>query len=444
MLRADRSRETRASVRYAAGFSFLVAWLVPRLADAGGPLGPQGSDIKTSAYSLDLFQGPVLASARVVGMAGAYDALAEGAEGIPFNPAAASQRYPYSSSKFDYELTASITFPSSVAGTDFENNGKTFGHHQSSVWGTVGVMMQNEHLGFGTIISLQNYAIVGPSASPVKDLTVRVFKVDSVFSYGFFRDQLHVGGGLRGAIFNAVDTSASVGRLLLGTYGVGAQSGVLWRPRTLPLRLGGTVRSPVLKSFEAGPSSEGGESGDRVIGGFYLPTGVDLPWEAECGVAIQFGERPLNLGWTDETTLGLPVKDAHRVVRARYRAIPREKLLLTFGTLITGPTKGAVGVSSMLAQQVDRSGERSSVTLRGGGEAEVLRDRLQLRAGSYMEPTRFRQSSPRLHGTIGFEVRVLDWSAFGIFPEDNRFRISGAIDGARGYFGWSLAVGSWY
>jgi len=242
----------------------------------------------------------------------------------------------------------------------------------------------------------------------------------------------------------AVPATSGVEKLLLGTYGVGAQSGVLWRPRTLPLRVGGTIRSPVLKSFAAGPSSQGGESDDRVIGGFYLPQGVTLPWEAEWGVAVQLGDRPLNLGWTDEATLALPRKEAHRVLRARYRALPREKLLLTFGTLITGPTTGAVGVSSMLAQKVDRSGEKTSVTLRGGGEAEVLPDRVQLRAGSYMEPTRFRGSDARLHGTVGFEVRVLDWSVFGIFPEDNRFRVSGAIDGARGYFGWSLALGSWY
>ncbi len=61
-----------------------------------------------------------------------------------------------------------------------------------------------------------------------------------------------------------------------------------------------------------------------------------------------------------------------------------------------------------------------------------------------MEPTRFRESNARLHGTTGFEVRVVDWSVFGIFPEDNAFRISGAVDGARGYFGWSLGIGSWY
>ena len=39
---------------------------------------------------------------------------------------------------------------------------------------------------------------------------MRIFKIDAVASYGFFDGQLHIGGGIRGAIFNAVDTS--VGR----------------------------------------------------------------------------------------------------------------------------------------------------------------------------------------------------------------------------------------
>ena len=230
---AHRLPKTRALV---AGLSVLCATSAGRRAGAGAPLGAQGTPIQTSDYTLDLFQGPVLASSRVTGLGGAYAGLAEGAEGIPFNPAAASQRFPYSTEHLDYDLTAGVTFPASVSGTDFENSGKRFG----------------------------------------------------------------------------------------------------------------------------------------------------------------------------------------------------------FGNF------GAVGVSSMLAQVVDRSGERATVGMRAGAETEVVPNRLQLRVGAYLEPTRFRESTPRLHGTTGFEVRVLEWSAFGLFPEDTAFRISGAVDGSRDYFGWSLGVGTWF
>ncbi len=449
-----------------AGFLFFVSFA----AHAGGPLGRQGGAIETSHYTLDLFQGPVLASSRVTAMAGAYAGLAEGAEGIPFNAAAASQRYPYSTTRTDFEVTGSLTFPGAVENTDFDNNGHVGFGYRDFVFATLGGILQHDHFGLGTAISLQNFKLGKPvqfdAASDVKELTVRIFKVDAVASYGFLRDQVHVGGGLRGAVFTAVDTSAGE-RLLLGTYGVGLEAGVLWRPLALPLRVGATLRSPVLKTLDAAPNvTTNPANGDRVLGRFYLPTAVDLPWEAEWGVAVQVGRRPLNLPWTDEDTLPDEVseparridpssppgvlrlepkkKAAHRILRRRYRSIAREKALFSFSMLATGPATSAVGVESMLTQVVDRSGERASVTMRAGTEVEVLPNRLQLRAGSYMEPTRFRESKARLHATTGFELNVIEWSLFGIFPDDNSFRVSGAIDIAREYFGWSLGVGSWY
>lgn len=469
MHRAATARKARASV---AGLLLFVAQALaaPRRAYADGPLGPQGGPIETSDYALDIFQGPVLASSRVTAMGGAYAGLAEGAEGIPSNAAAASQRYPYSTTRTDYEVTGSLTVPASVARTDFDNNGHVGFGYRDFIFATLGGLIQHDHFGFGTMVSLQNYGLGVPpqldGSSDVKDLTVRLFKVDAVGSYGFCRDQLHIGGGIRAAVFTAVDTSTGE-KLLLGTYGVGAQAGALWRPLDLPVRLGLTVRSPVIASLDVAPNvATTPGSGDRRIGRFYLPSGVKLPWEAEWGVAVQLGPRPLNLPWKDEDSL--PEEDverarriepgsttdppkleskkaaAHRIQRHRYRMITREKLLLSFSMIATGPTAGAVGVESMLTQVIDRSGEKASVTMRGGAEIEAIPNRLQLRGGSYMEPTRFRESTARLHATAGFELNVLEWSVFGLFPDDNSFRISGAVDSSRGYFGWSLGVGSWY
>lgn len=457
----------RAGLSLFAGAA--IAWAPS--AHAGGPLGPRGSQLQTSDYTLDLFQGPVLASSRVTAMGGAYSGLAEGAEGIPFNAAAASQRNPYSTTTTDYELNGSLTFPGSVSNTDFDNNGHVGFGYDNFVFATVGGFLQHDDFGVGGNVSLQNYSLGTPrqfdlESTDVKSLTVRIFKVDAVASYGFFGGQLHLGGGVRGAIFNAVDTSTG-DRLLLGTYGVGAQGGVLWRPKALPLRLGATVRSPVIGTIDAAPNvTRNPETGDRQVGHFYLPKGVDLPWEAEWGVAVQIGPRPLNLGWVDEDEDRDPEVDekrrmlpgdrhepprleprsasARRILRRRYRQLPREKLLMSFSMLVTGPTPGAVGVESMLSQIIERSGEKTSVTLRAGGEIEAVPNRLQLRGGTYMEPTRFRDSSPRAHATAGFEARLVEWSLFGLFPDDNSFRVSGAVDVSREYFGWSLGVGSWY
>ena len=468
-----RSRKQKACARRAGLLRFMVlaavAW--PSGARGGGPLGARGTPIETSRYTLDLFQGPVLASSRVTAMGGAYAGLAEGAEGIPFNAASASQRHPYSTTRADYELNGGITFPGSVSNTDFDNNGHVGFGYANFVFATVGGLLQYDDFGVGGNVSLQNYSLGTPrqfdlGSTDVKSLTVRIFKVDTVASYGFFHGQLHLGGGIRGAVFNAVDTSAG-DRLLLGTYGVGAQGGALWRPRDLPLRLGATVRSPVIGSIDAAPNvTRNPENGDRTVGHFYLPTGVDLPWEAEWGVAVQIGARPLNIPWIDEDDYRDPEVEetrrmqpgsrhepprleprsasARRILRQKARELPRQKLLMSFAMLVTGPTPGAVGVESMLSQIVERSGVKTSVTIRGGGEVEAVPGHLQLRGGTYMEPTRFADSSPRAHATAGFELRVVDWSLFGIYPDDNAFRISGAVDVSREYFGWSLGIGSWY
>ncbi|MBX3192643.1 MAG: hypothetical protein KF819_37005 [Labilithrix sp.] len=487
---ATTARKARAFV---AGLSLFCAASFCAPARADGPLGGPGERIGTSDYTIDLFQGPTLASSRVTAMGGSYSAIAEGAEGIPFNAGAASQRQPYSTTHFDYDLTAGVTFPSSVRNTDFDNNGRVGFDYDNFIFATVGGMIQLGRWGFGTAVSLQNYSLGAlgggeQTASSIQSFTTRIFKVDAVLSYGFLDQQLHVGGGLRGAIFTAVDTSVFE-RLLFGTYGAGAQGSVLWTPHGLPIRVGGTIRSPILASLEVAPNVDD-DGADRVIGvppnAFYLPRGGALPWELEWGIAAQIGKRPLNVPFVDEDAMhGEEVEDerrmqpgdrhepprlepaykaARRLLKSRYAGLARRKLLVSFSALVTGPTEGAVGIESMLTQYVDRSGKTGTLTLRAGAEAEVIPNRLQLRAGSYLEPTRFRDLQfaevvpgpertsimrsrdprSRLHGTAGFEVRVLEWSVFGLFADDTSFRISGAIDASRQYFGWSLGAGIWH
>ncbi|MBS2018364.1 MAG: hypothetical protein JST00_36195 [Deltaproteobacteria bacterium] len=436
-------------------------------AHAGGPLGPNGAPIQTSDYGIDLFQGPVLASSRVTALGGAYSALAEGAEGIPFNAAAASVRYPYSTTRVDYDLTAGITFPSAVSNTDFDNNGKTGFGYSGFLFLTGGGLLQLGRLGIGTVLSVQNYSLDTPVDQVVRTsiagAAIRVFKIDAVASYAFYDEQLHIGGGIRGAFITASTGNVPIfgETLLFGSYGIGGQGGVLWTPHALPMRLGVTVRSPVIGSVSIAPNADTNPAGDKIIGGLYLPVGADLPWELEWGVAAQVGPRPLNLGWKDEDLLvGEEVEAerriytetntrepaylaARRIIHRRYRAIPRRKLLMSLSMVATGPTKNAVGIESMLTQTVDRSGQYFSYTLRGGAEAEVIPHRLQLRAGGYMEPTRFDSGSSRLHFTSGVEVHVLDWDVFGIFPPDSQWRVTGMIDVSRQYFGWGLGAGLW-
>jgi hypothetical protein len=36
---------------------------------------------------------------------------------------------------------------------------------------------------------------------------------------------------------------------------------------------------------------------------------------------------------------------------------------------------------------------------------------------------------------------VLESAVFGLYDEGTRFRVSGAVDASRGYFGWSIGAG---
>lgn len=474
-------------MRRAAGILLLCACLVPRIADAAGPLPTnRGDPIRTSDYSVDLFQGPVLATTRITALAGAYTALAEGSEGIPFNPAAASLRMPYSTTNVDWDLSGGLTLPTSVSGTDFDNNGDTtFQKQQNFFFGTLGGYIQVDHLALGMMVSLQNYGlaqspilrIVQPpdaSGASVPDkatdqVDVRFFKLDPVVSYGFLDDQLHVGGGLRVVYLQIAGNLANVkpdGSIedngaatdLFTNYAVGAQAGVLWAPYAYPIRIGGAARSPLAATEgQFGGGFKADAAGDIRAGDFYFPKRADLPWELEGGFALQLWKRPLNIPWQDEDKVPVPDTErwrqtkngqieppwrgARRMLKQQYRAIPRQKVLLTTSALVSGPVQNAVGVESMLTGKLQRSGEDVSITLRGGVETEVVPYWLVLRAGSYLEPTRFKESRSRLHGTAGFQVRLFEWDAFGLADPGTIWRLSGAVDVARDYFAWSVGAG---
>jgi hypothetical protein len=458
-------------------------------ARAGGPLAPnKGDPITTSQYTVDLYQGPILASSRITAMGGAYTAIADGADGIIFNPAAASVRAPYSTKRIDWDLTGGITLPTSITNTDFDNNGDTNYQTRNFVWANAGGYLQFNHLGVGLIASGQNYVLNQPRFIPIPDVAegadkviIRLLKIDAVASYGFLDDQIHVGAGIRTAHFGVVGSArdAPAGattnddlrgdareRLFFVTNSIGAQGGVLWMPRELPLRIGGTARSPVYAAvdktqgrFKADAQGDirAGEPGNPDT--FYFPERVDLPWEVEAGLAVQFWKRPLNIPWTNEENvpdadsepyrrklkdkdeLEPSYKAARRMLKQRYKEIPREKVLLSGSVLVSGPVKNGVGFESMLARRVERSGELTNVSVRFGVETEVIPYWLVLRGGSYLEPSRFREGSARLHGTAGFQVKVLEWDVFGLFDEAQIFRISTAIDVARGYLGWSIGAG---
>jgi hypothetical protein len=46
----------------------------------------------------------------------------------------------------------------------------------------------------------------------------------------------------------------------------------------------------------------------------------------------------------------------------------------------------------------------------------VIPTLLKVRAGTYVEPSRFDTSEARAHGTAGLDVKLIRWNVFGLWP----------------------------
>jgi len=127
-------------------------------------------------------------------------------------------------------------------------------------------------------------------------------------------------------------------------------------------------------------------------------------------------------------------KEAQRRLR---RHQPRRYVLLAADILLYGSTPGGQSVNAFLLQTSEPSGRRLSVGARIGVESEVWQDRMKLRAGSYLEPSRTSARYYRPHLTSGIDVRLFDfwrWSARGTLTTDIAVR----------YFNWAIAFGLWW
>ena len=112
------------SRRAAVGWLIALAATCPGL-PAQGQLGPDGTPITTSDYTIDLTRGVVVSSSRVVGLSGAATSLAQGVEGGLQNPSAVAYRGAQWPDWYDYWLALGLTYP--FESGDFYNSGRVVG-----------------------------------------------------------------------------------------------------------------------------------------------------------------------------------------------------------------------------------------------------------------------------------------------------------------------------
>ncbi len=470
---------------------------------ASAPLGAaaqtEGESLVGKDFAIDLVSGPVLGSGRIIGLSGAYTALATGIEGGAWNPAAYATRVPWDTSWFEWDLTFGLT-PETIRNSDFDNNGKSGFTYGDFFFATVGVGLKFGPFGAGALFDVQTYDIGGGY-----DLALQGINIGA--GYAFFDSQLVIGAAVRTAVLSV--TQRGEAENLVEVLGVGGEIGAVLALTGQPFRLGLAARLPI----------ESEEAEDLVAVGRMLPRRINLPWEIQTGVAYQLGARPLNPRWenprevqrklmremrerrkareqgqyereqsdlrillaqqrvmpafgeqqaaaSNPTPEGVPRDpefwERERELRAQekrelreelqrlqdareasVRALSRRYLLISAEAIFVGPTEDGIGLESFLQQIEERSGEHVTVGLRLGIEGEPIADWLMMRAGAYLEPSRFAGVGYRAHATLGFDLRLFSWDLFELLDE---FTLTGGAyaDVAERYLNVGLSVGLWH
>jgi hypothetical protein len=433
----------------------------------------------------------------VTGVGGAYIASAEGTEGAAVNAAAPAVRDPYSTKWLDYDVTLGASIPGAFAQTDFDNHGdfaNVPGHARAGDFLDVDFGAQLQLGGFGASATgdLTQYSLSSP-AQGEPGLTLRLVRARTLAAYGLFEGQLVVGGGLRIAAMQVIDDQNNT---LLTMTGVAPEAGALLMPTGRQWRLGATARAPVSGGIFGSENVRVNGAGVRAVGPLVLPSRVVMPWELEVGIAYQLGPRPLNPGWQNPHEQEAPVRrriDDDRARRAhnaeeelaklpsrkrdareaelaameqslraleddrlaaeserlrkirvaRYANWPREKVLLLASLLVTGPSDNAVSIEGFLDQRVETVGRGPSLTPRLGMEGEPLQDRMLLRVGTYVEPSRYDNGTPRQHFTFGADVKLIPLDFWGLLS-DAVWKIGIFVDVAARYTNGGIAIGNWH
>ncbi len=441
-----------------------------------------------------------------MGLSGAYVAIAEDVDGDLQNPAAPAMRPFFSTEYFDYWLGLGLTFPGRLASIDFFNSGSRTGFRGAAdepVFVTPALNLQWGTLGIGLTVEVQNYSV---QRGAVPSGVVSSSSLDAVLTTvhlqcanSFFDGQLVLGAGLR---YLNMDLDAAAGEdrtsTLFGTSGWGLELGAVWRPNLRPFRLGLAFRSPIDTQPTFSRTLLPTPDGDILLGDLsnplFLPERVSAPWDVNIGAAVQLGRRPLNpLSQTidsvaerarltfrlrqlerdedrerrlaaaqsaaerdavekelsaaelqDSQRLRQAFDDARRALALSSAQVERFYVLLTASLVVSGSVKDGVGVESFLDQVVNRSGGQVVYSPRLGVESEVWEDRLKLRGGTYLEPSRFATSEARVHATLGGDVRLFGWNVFGLWPDDYVWQLGGSLDVAPRYFSWGVSLGGWY
>jgi hypothetical protein len=458
----------------------LASWVV-FFVSLARPLAAAPPPLITSDFQIDLFQGPILGSSRVVGLGGAYAAVAEESVGIPFNPASVGHRTYYSVDRFDWDVGLDFLIPGLFQGDDFDydNNGHTASTDAYS-W-VVNGQIQYEAWGIGVIWRGQTFSVSESTSTTDRTYDLGLWLIQACFAYSFLDHQLILGGGVR---VGRLQTRQRGQQELFALTTLGGDVGALYAPLRWPFRLAASFSSPLSREAPKECTEQ------QCPPGFVMPTGVALPWEVRIGAAYYLGAKPFNRMppfMVEKPTSPLqpsasqpsasqpsasqpsasppsgsqpsasPPSGSQPSASQPSGSQPAEKkpekkrdfdrdyrggryVMISIELDIVGNVDDAIGLDGFIDQVRERSGEKICFSPHLGVESEVWRRRLRLRAGAYYEPTRFAESSGRFHGTFSFDLRLFDFSLL----IERSVRVGAAIDVAARYSNVAFTVGFWH
>jgi hypothetical protein len=434
----ERGTQVAHSGNLLIGFKRFFGLVLPQLAALTVACAlTRGALAQSQPATIDTSLGPITGSTRYIGLGGAFVAIADDTEGVAINPASSAVRLPYSWHEWDYGLGLDVSIGAWLPKNDIYNSGKGDVKNSTALFGSLGAIIYYQNAGFGLAAEAQHNAATAQNRAqgitPDK-LTADFGMVHASLAYGYLDGQLLLGAGPR-----FIGTSLGGGSGLFSAAGVGYEAGVILKPHVAQYRAALAVKSPVNAKIPGGGAST-----------------AHVPWEVALGFAYQFGPRPLNpplvtakdlareiAGDPERDPTPSELEDAERQLFDRYQRLQRWYLLVSAELAAVEAGIGALGVQQALTAGLSGK-NRPVLSPRLGLESEVIPHILRLRAGSYFEPPRTTDATGRIHGTGGLDVRLFEWSVFGLHKPFDWWSLSLGADAARAYLNTSFSIGFWH
>jgi len=396
----------------------LLLVLAPALAGAQGFDGTQG---------MDTYTGPVISPARILGLGGAYVAVAEGLAGALENPAAVAQRNRHLARGWDWDglLTWYLPDPREVGSQDLGNDGRSDAGLSGIGNAQLGLSLQRGRFGVG--LFGRGWTVAAPRGG-LGDVEIETSDASLALGWSALRDALVVGASWTGVsgVVAIVPPGAPPGaeRTVKVVYsGSTLRFGALLRPRGRPYRLGASFH----------PAASARAKGDRSAVPVATPTRFVFPWVASLGASAWIGP---NARRYNEPPPFAVERHPEWAPGPAWEESTRRAVLVTAQVDVVGRAPDSVTLESVLvpSEPAVASGKRVSVEVRAGAEWEPYPETLRARAGTYLEPSR-TGGPPRLHGTFGLEVRIPFWR--------RPLQLGLAGDVAERFRNVSLSLGFW-